>query len=911
MKFFWQRRKPTDSESRRPAGRDDDDSVYPRELERRERKAIEDRRAVAGLEPGDPQVPIGLACSGGGIRSATFCLGVFQALARSRLLRRVDFLSTVSGGGYVGTFLGHLYLRPYVDPGKDKGGQPSNRAAADGFVSGATAAERVSNILSDSHTKPLAFLRENGRYLSPNGSGDSLLAGAVVLRNWLAVQLVLITFCATVLFGFLALRTLVATAALAVFGADTPNASPNSFLGQFLSNFDPTVAHALWISDYSLLAAALVAVLAVPVGLAYWLTKPGDLVIAAVLGAIPLALLARARGLEAFLLCVAAYWILAAAFSSVVAQGGLKAKTEDARWKRGSRLSRLLMQALVAAGIVTAVAFIDSLGQNLHVHPAAWGAAKSLALLTTLLTFGKRVVPFISNFTRGGRPKVSVGLIAGASSIALVVILLAFLSQLTYDLNDAMSGSPRMLRDGWAVFWSARLAAAWGGLLGFAVLAVIVGHTLSFLNRSSLQTLYSARLTRAYLGASNPERWEGEGTSVTDPKPGDAVAWEDYHPERFGGPLHLINATINETVDGRSQVEQRDRKGVPLAVGPFGLSAGVRHHALWTGRAGAQATGRLTFKRTLSPLAPASGFRVFATAGAGDEIEVEPLTLGDWVGISGAAFSTGIGYRTSLGLSLLSGMANVRLGYWWNSGVDPAIRNLRTPPRLLHRIARLPLFPVQRLLLHELLARFPGTALKWWYLSDGGHFENTAAYELIRRRVPLIIILDNGADPDCLLEDMGSLVRKARLDFQTEIRFAGEEHDGGFLQIKRDYEGSVGTLAQLRPARPAEGKAGPPRASRHIAAAVVEYPATAAHPGQRGLLLLVKPTLLGNEPSDVLQYAANHPRFPQEPTTDQFFDEAQWESYRMLGEHIGGNLSALLESLSSAGSSSIGDIVVG
>ena len=39
--------------------------------------------------------------------------------------------------------------------------------------------------------------------------------------------------------------------------------------------------------------------------------------------------------------------------------------------------------------------------------------------------------------------------------------------------------------------------------------------------------------------------------------------------------------------------------------------------------------------------------------------------------------------------------------------------------------------------------------------------------------MPLIIILDNGADPECLFEDMGNLVRKARLDFQTEIRFAG------------------------------------------------------------------------------------------------------------------------------------------
>src|SRR5207253_597869 len=107
----------------------------------------------------------------------------------SRFLRRIDFLSTVSGGGYIGTFLGHLYLRSYVDPGKDKAGLPTDPVGSDGYIQGVTPAERVSRILEDSHTKPLAHLRENGRYLSPNGSGDSLLAGAVVMRNWAAIQL--------------------------------------------------------------------------------------------------------------------------------------------------------------------------------------------------------------------------------------------------------------------------------------------------------------------------------------------------------------------------------------------------------------------------------------------------------------------------------------------------------------------------------------------------------------------------------------------------------------------------------------------------------------------------------------------------------------------------------------------------
>ena len=53
---------------------------------------------------------------------------------------------------------------------------------------------------------------------------------------------------------------------------------------------------------------------------------------------------------------------------------------------------------------------------------------------------------------------------------------------------------------------------------------------------------------------------------------------------------------------------------------------------------------------------------------------------------------------------------------------------------------------------------------------------------------------------------------------------------------------------------------------------------------------MVKPTILGDEPIDVVEYAATHPLFPLEPTADQFFDEAQWASYRHLGYRMGSTL---------------------
>src|SRR3954469_3536394 len=61
---------------------------------------------------------IGLAFSGGGIRSATFNLGILQALAQDQLLRKFDYLSTVSGGGYIGSWLA-AFTKRRTDPPKD------------------------------------------------------------------------------------------------------------------------------------------------------------------------------------------------------------------------------------------------------------------------------------------------------------------------------------------------------------------------------------------------------------------------------------------------------------------------------------------------------------------------------------------------------------------------------------------------------------------------------------------------------------------------------------------------------------------------------------------------------------------------------------------------------------------------
>ncbi len=70
---------------------------------------LDDERSAGFSSEGEAR---GLAFSGGGIRSATFNLGVIQALAEEKLLQKFDYLSTISGGGYIGSWLS-LFIKRY------------------------------------------------------------------------------------------------------------------------------------------------------------------------------------------------------------------------------------------------------------------------------------------------------------------------------------------------------------------------------------------------------------------------------------------------------------------------------------------------------------------------------------------------------------------------------------------------------------------------------------------------------------------------------------------------------------------------------------------------------------------------------------------------------------------------------
>src|ERR1035438_9360362 len=144
------------------------------------------------------------------------------------------------------------------------------------------------------------------------------------------------------------------------------------------------------------------------------------------------------------------------------------------------------------------------------------------------------------------------------------------------------------------------------------------------------------------------------------------------------------------------------------------------------------------------------------------------------------------------------------------------------------------------------------------YHSDGGHFENLGLYEMILRRCRLIVVSDAGCDPDCSLEDFGNAICKIRGDLSVESA------------IKK-YEIFSRTDEERK------------KSGRYCAIGEIDY-ATADEGGRKGTLLYIKPALLGDEPRDVYNYARESEEFPHESTSDQWFSESQFESYRALGQ---------------------------
>ena len=133
-------------------------------------------------------------------------LGVLQCTSAPRILPHIDYLSTVSGGGYIGGWLAAWLKRESDNPEctelQHPQSQTSNRNCHPAARVQAKGRLRFPGVIYDDDPEPIHHLRSYSNYLTPRlglFSADSWVLLAIYWRNLVLNQLALIPFILTVL----------------------------------------------------------------------------------------------------------------------------------------------------------------------------------------------------------------------------------------------------------------------------------------------------------------------------------------------------------------------------------------------------------------------------------------------------------------------------------------------------------------------------------------------------------------------------------------------------------------------------------------------------------------------------------------------------------------------------------------
>jgi hypothetical protein len=773
---------------------------------------------------------VGLGLSGGGIRSASFSLGVVQVLADRELLKEVDYLSTVSGGGYTGSFLTRRL-----------GGNPNDTTQQEGA--------EIEEVAGPHGPDPYAvrYLRLRAEFLSPANMKETwamvTATYAGMLLNWTGPLFIIVAMAlfaisinrfltAAVWGGTIAVLVAMIIIALGLYCYSMRCSKWREKAGGFLAIMTavlimvcigwvvqagyvhfPKLLHGLWSAPGWLAAAVAVGpaiIRFVPVFKSPVMRKIVLRALLMMAGLIlPLGALAifyafchigelrplpqielAAKKPEGRIFISYAREDMAAAkrFDASLESAGVKTWIDTNDLKPGAVWSTAIEDEIN----YEAPAFVSLISSNTEQTVDRWFIAeRNLAALRARkfpnleqfyfpVVIDPGLVPSAQGFQH--EPSLVRGLQAAWCPEGIAPA--TFCQQLA-DLQKTRAARPQTIGhlkevDGRLVLL---LVAGLCGLVAFFPLNI---------NWTSPHRLYRDRLARTFIQVS-------EAGLTT-------VPLEEINPCNRA-PYHLINTTLN--VPSSQDPTLHDRK--------CDFFVFTKH---WSGSevVGYRETGDWQ----------ANGGR---------------LDLATVMAVSGAAASSYMGLGTEPTLTALLAFMNIRLGFW-----------LKQPGRPGRET------PGFSCLWNEMLGSGMSEKDAWLNLSDGGHIENMGVYELLLRRCKYIICVDGEADPLYTFEGLMTLVRHARIDFGIHI-------DAKLDQIRPDTKTGL--------------------SQTHAILCRVSYPPP---PGQTkrpvGLLLYFKLSVTGNESELIKRYRINHPEFPHQTTLDQFFDQEQFEAYRELGVHV-------------------------
>lgn len=845
-----------------------------------ERAVIDAGRADLKLASSSETSPLqGLAISGGGIRSATFALGVLQQLAEHKQLDRFDYLSSVSGGGYLAGALHALKFR-------------SNAKGLNETVSLLNSPK-----LGPDGAAPLSWLRRYGNYLSPSmtaGSGDKVAMYAFVGRNLvLSVGqfcLLLFSLC-LLLFAALAKQLQVSPQNLSnlsiQLGAALVLAGFANAVFVFLQQtqvksldvrqrFSDSELDRSW-SFFQLLLLTLAAVLGSFALKAYVMGGPAinqlygvpllPLVVVIYIGSGLLGYLLAWRFKRTVAPTSRQSWLkqaIAGLFAATMggALGALciyaTAKGFHAASFAGKELIwlvvgpvSLVLSALLAGSLDAALSSRNPLYElGLEYWSRVGGTWFWLMLSVWVmpiacLFFGSYVINWLgSAIPAGVAYLISSGVLlnlafkaqGSAPNSGLAMRVLMFLAPKLILLGLmfaiaaavlALAGSQanRVLNfqsfDGYVQSYVALASVVpIKALAGFAFALLGLWALLAWqipMHKLTLGMMYKHRLVRAYLAASHQARFPDHATNFDlSPKDGDDLPLASLKHR----PYPLFNTALNLIRPDHSQLDWQDRKAAPFVLSP-----------LYCGYLPPPSASR---RRPVGDVALLSEQAAHLS---------KELSVGDAVAISGAAANPAMGYHSQPDLAALLALCNVRLGQWVanRAATDAAIENGKMAFSGSY-------------LLREALGDVTDET-PFVHLSDGGHFDNMGLFELVRRELALIVVIDGSQDGGFAFADLSSALMKCRVDLGVEIPI-----DPSALRQKVELSYSETCF-------------------------VVKdfvYPS-----GTKAKLIYVKAVRLPDMESELQTYIKQHADFPHQSTGDQFFSETQFEAYRMLGLKAG------------------------
>ena len=231
------------------------------------------------------------------------------------------------------------------------------------------------------------------------------------------------------------------------------------------------------------------------------------------------------------------------------------------------------------------------------------------------------------------------------------------------------------------------------------------------------------------------------------------------------------------------------------------------------------------------------------------------------VAVSGAALSPSMGKITYRAGRALLALANVRLGVW--------LPNPRNTPTAGGDQPKLPpKRPRPYRLIAEMLGK-NGLRDRCLYVSDGGHYENLGLVELLRRGCTRIYCFDGGGGRG-IGAALGDAIALARSELMVDIEVSAHE------------------MATLEPDERGVS------AADHVVADIY-YLDAAGRRGEEpdGKLVYARQLLTAAAPHDVHAHARRNPKFPHDPTSDQFLTDQSFESYRALGRLAAENALAV------------------